>query len=221
MTPPTVIQTTPTVVASTPAVVDVIQESMKKVVLIEVHGYVEDYETIFSTFTTRLPVNWLGSGTLISDDGMILSCDHLFLHKLDERTIVVQTPGGKKYVGFLLTQNAEKDLSLVKIFPLSKLPYFAIGKEPIRGQKVWAFGAPLGISKTVSTGFIENLDIGTEKHTLHSAALNLGNSGGPLVSEDGQLIGINVSVMMMDFLMRAEGMGRAINLTDIKEFLKD
>jgi S1-C subfamily serine protease len=201
--------------------VDVVKESVPKVVMIEVSGIVDGYETDESTFTTKMPVGWLGSGSIISSDGMILSCDHLFSRKLEERLIIVKMSNGRKYRAIVLAEDYKKDLSLLKIFPMRKLPYFTLGNTVVRGQKVFAFGAPLGYDKTVSVGYVQNTEVGKDKTTMHSASLNPGNSGGPLVTEDGQLVGVNVSILLVNFLMRAEGMGQSTSLKDVRWFLKD
>jgi S1-C subfamily serine protease len=201
--------------------IELVRVSIPKVVTIEVHGIVDGYETDESTVITKIPVTWLGSGAIISDDGMILSCDHLFERKLEDRNIIVTMSNGRRYRAMLLAEDYKKDLSLLKIFPMRKMLYFTLGKPVVRGQKVFAFGAPLQYDKTVSIGYVQNLEVGNDKKTMHSASLNPGNSGGPLVTEDGSLVGVNVSILLVNFLMRAEGMGQSTSLKDIKEFLKD
>lgn len=210
-----------TVFAQDPAELVLVKNSIPKVVMIEVHGMVDDFESDTSTKVIKVPVTWVGSGSLISSDGMVLSCDHLFLRKLEDRLIIVKMSHGKKYRALLLSEDKKKDLSLLKIFPLHPLPYFPIGKPVVRGQKVFAFGAPLEYEKTVSIGYVENLAIGPDKRTLHSAAINPGNSGGPLVTEDGGIVGVNVTMTFMNPFMRAEGMGKATSLHDINLFLKE
>lgn len=204
-----------------PTQVEVIQASMPKVVMIEVSGMVDDYENANSTAMIKVPVTWYGSGAFISKDGMILSCNHLFERKLEDRKIVIKTFDGKKYLGFLLAQDWKNDQSLLKIFPLAPKAYFEIGKPVIRGMKVFAFGAPLVYDKTVSVGYVQNLEVGKSKYTMHSAALNPGNSGGPLVTEDGKLVGVNVQILLVNMFMRAEGMGESTSLKQVQSFLKE
>lgn len=201
---------------------DVIKASMPKVVMIQVSGIVDVYEDDQSTFTVKKHISWIGSGAFISKEGMILTCDHLFEQKLQDEQVIVKTFNGKKYKAIILSQDAKKDLALIKVFPMKNLPYFTIGDVPlVRGQQVYAFGAPLQLEKTVSVGYIENLGVGDDKRTLHSAAINPGNSGGPLVDDLGNLIGVNVSFLMENFIMRAESMSQATSLVDIRQFLKE
>lgn len=200
---------------------EVTSAAIPKVVLIEVHGMVDGYENDESTNVVKVPVAWYGSGAVISKDGLILSCNHLFVRKLEERSIVVKMSNDKRYLGLLLSQDWANDLSLIKIFPMRERLYFELGSPVVRGQRVFAFGAPLGLSKTVSIGYVQNVDVGASSNTLHSAGLNPGNSGGPLVTEDGKLVGINVSILLVNPFMRAEGMGQAVGLKSIKEYLKD
>lgn len=202
--------------------VDVIKTSMPKVVMIEVSGMVDAYETDESTVTIRKEVGFMGSGAFISSDGLILTCDHLFLKKLDDRKIIVKTYTGKKYRAMVLSEDRKKDLALLKVFPMASRPYFTIRSAAlIRGEQVFAIGAPLQMEKTVSVGYIQNLGVGEDKRTLHSASINPGNSGGPLVDESGNLIGVNVSYLLLNVFQRAEGMGQATSLTDIRTFLKE
>lgn len=200
---------------------DLVPDSLPKVVTIEVTGTVNAYATETSTYTVKRKIGLIGSGAFISKDGIVLSCDHLFEHKLENREITVITMLGKTYRALLLAENKNTDLSLLKVFPLHDVHYFEIGKPVVRGQKVWAFGSPLEFTRTVSVGYIENLTVGDDKRTLRSAAINPGNSGGPLVSEDGKLIGVNVSSLFIDMFERAEGMEQAVSLHDIKVFLQE
>jgi S1-C subfamily serine protease len=200
--------------------INLISASMDRVVMIKVTGTIMDYETMTSTFTVPTPTGWIGSGAFISDDGMVLTCDHLFLEKMDNRAVTVKTSTDKEYAAVIVAESSTTDLALLKTFPVSRVPYFRIGKQPVRGQQVLAFGAPLQLEKTVSVGFVENpLSGDSPQRTIHSAAINPGNSGGPLVNMDGELVGVNVSHYMVNFLMRAEGLGNAVTVADIQKFL--
>lgn len=196
-----------------------IAASMPKVVLISVHGEILGYENDASTTTVTRKIGWIGSGAFISRDGYILTCDHLFEKKLDNREIIVTTNSGKKLRGFVVNEDAKHDLALLKVFEVAPEPYFEFGQPVSKGQVVFAFGAPIAITRTVSVGYVENLMIGPDKNTLHSAAINPGNSGGPLTTEDGRIVGVNVSMLMLNAFMRGEGMGQAVNLAEIKDFL--
>lgn len=202
--------------------VDVIKTSLPKVVMIEVSGFTDAFESDDSKKIVSREVGWIGSGAFITDDGMILTCDHLFLKKLKDRSIIVKTFTGKKYRAMLLSEDEKKDVALIKVFPMKKLPFFKVSRTPlVRGQQVYAFGAPLQLEKTVSVGYVENLGVGQDKRTLHSASINPGNSGGPLVDNEGQLVGVNVSSLLVNIFMRAEAMGQAVSLYDIWSFLKE
>lgn len=200
---------------------NLIADSMSRVVMVKVSGTVWDYETYKSTYTVPMPAAWIGSGAFISEDGLVLTCDHLFSTKMDDEVVTVKSSTGKEYKAFVVAESSTTDLALLKTFPIAKMPYFKLGKQPVRGQQVLAFGAPLRLEKTVSVGFVENEASGDDpKRTLHSAAINPGNSGGPLVNTSGELVGVNVSHYMVNFLMRAEGLGNAVSMDDIEKFLK-
>jgi len=197
-----------------------VKDTQDKVVTIYVSGVTEE-AVLFSTATVRQRVTYLGSGSFISADGYILTCDHLFQEPMEKRTITVRTNSGREYRATILDESSTRDLALLKIFSLKPQKYFKLGPQPKRGQTVIAFGSPLGIEKTVTVGYVSNVGVDKRKMTLHTAAINPGNSGGPLVDTLGRLVGVNVEVVVLNFLQRAEGMGVAVNMQRIHDFLGD
>lgn len=194
--------------------------TMPKVVSIEVSG-VGEYRTIFGVTTGS--ITWSGSGSFISADGFILTCHHLFDPPLRQQTIKVTSSNKHVYVAQLIGDSKDSDLALLKVFPLTPVPYFVLGSTVVVGQVAVAFGSPLGIEGTATYGFVSKvetaLDISTTTYTLHTAAINPGNSGGPLTNSDGELIGVNVASLMSGFFSVAEGMHLAVALKDINKFL--
>lgn len=198
----------------------------KKVVEVDVDGTIstiveKSSGVVISTEIIHTPVGWLGSGAIIAEDGFVLTCSHIFQHKLEDRKITVTTSTGHIYKAMILQEDRKHDLTLLKIFPQKKLPFFTFGANLKRGMRVMSFGSPLAYKHTVSIGFITNLDIGDRKLVMHSASINSGNSGGPLVTTDGKLVGINIQVEMENLFSRAEGMNEAVSLKDIRKFLKE
>ncbi|HEU4347910.1 MAG TPA: trypsin-like peptidase domain-containing protein [Actinoplanes sp.] len=142
----------------------------------------------------------LGSGVILSSDGLILTNNHVIA---SGGTARVTLSTGKSVPARVLATDTTHDLALVKASGVSGLTpaTFATGDDVQVGDTVLAFGAPLGLSGTVTSGIISALDrsvnTGTEKLSgllQTDAAINEGNSGGALVNTAGQVIGINVAI---------------------------
>lgn len=196
-----------------------VKTTANKVVTIEVRGMgtrMTLIDLLSGTTGQYGPVGFGGSGSIITGDGVILTCDHLFQQKVDDRTITVKDAHGKTYRAILLDEDKAKDLATVKIFPLHSLSPFKLGKTLHRGQRVLSFGSPMGYENTVSFGYVENVSVKDEKRmrTMHSASINPGNSGGPLVDEAGNLVGVNIESVTF-----TEAMHLAVTLKDIHSFL--
>lgn len=196
-----------------------VKAAMNKVVTIRVEGIGTPKPTILDLIAGKTPeegpMGFMGSGAIIRADGIILTCDHLFLHKLSDRKVIVKLASGKEFKAIVIDEDKKKDLATLKIFPLHKLKYFTFGQTVHKGQEVVSFGSPLGFEKTASFGHVENLGIkdAYRPRTLHSASINPGNSGGPLVDATGHLVGVNIESY------GGEALHLAVSLTDIHSFL--
>lgn len=142
----------------------------------------------------------LGSGVIVNSTGLILTNNHVIA---SGGTTSVQLSTGKTVAARVIATDTTHDLALVQAGGLSGLTpvTFATGGNAQVGDTVLAFGAPLGLSGTVTSGIISALDrsvnTGTEKLSgllQTDAAINEGNSGGALVNTSGQVIGINVAI---------------------------
>lgn len=205
--------------AAQPDYEPLVKATLNKVVMIEVRGMgtrMGLMDLLLGTTGQYGSMGVSGSGSLLTGDGVILTCDHLFTHKLDNRKITVKDAKGHTYKAILLDEDKGKDLATLKIFPLHTLPHFGLGKALHQGQHVLSFGAPLGIENSVSFGYVTNLSVKDEVRyrIMHSASINPGNSGGPLVDEDGKLVGVNI-----ESFVSTEGMHLAVTLKDIRSFL--
>jgi len=147
-----------------------------------------------------------GSGFIISQDGLILTNKHVVIDKEAEYTIL--TNDGKKYSAKVLALDPVHDLAIVKIQDNKKFPAIKLGDSSgIQiGQGSIAIGNALGeFRNTVSVGVISGLGrtilasgakgfSETLEGTIQTdAAINLGNSGGPLLNLKGEVIGINTA----------------------------
>jgi putative serine protease PepD len=142
----------------------------------------------------------LGSGVVVRSDGLILTNNHVIN---SQGTVSVRLSTGKTVPAKVVATDTTHDLALVQASGLSGLTpvTFATNSSVAVGDTVLAFGAPLGLENTVTSGIVSafdrSVDTGTEKLTglfQTDAAINEGNSGGALVDTSGHVIGINVAI---------------------------
>ncbi len=138
------------------------------------------------------------SGVIVSPEGYILTNSHV-VHDMD--SIIVSMQDGRELAGKVLGDDPNTDLALVKI-DAKDLPYLKLGNSDLIqvGQWVAAVGNPFGMQATMTAGIISaknrsNLDIAHYEDFIQTdAAINRGNSGGPLISLTGEIIGINTAI---------------------------
>jgi S1-C subfamily serine protease len=143
-----------------------------------------------------------GSGFLVSPDGLVVTNAHV----VDAaRTAEVSTLDGGKFSARILGRDLDTDLSLARIEENATFPAARLGdsKALRRGQLVVAIGNPLGFDASVTAGIVSALGRSLSSRNGRmiedviqtDAALNPGNSGGPLVSSLGEVIGVNTAVI--------------------------
>lgn len=152
-------------------------------------------------FFEMVPTRALGSGFLISEDGRILTNNHVIS---GSSKIEVRFSDGSRYTAKMLVADRADDLALIQIEPKKKLTFLKLGDSDTLqvGQKVLAIGNPFGFAGTLTTGIVSSLgrEIRSENTTLEGlvqtdAAINEGNSGGPLLDSQGNVIGINTAIL--------------------------
>ncbi|MEM8839773.1 MAG: DegQ family serine endoprotease, partial [Pseudomonadota bacterium] len=143
-------------------------------------------------------VQSLGSGFVIDPDGIIITNNHVIA---DADEITANFADGTKLVATVIGRDEKTDLAVLKVEPESPLPSVEFGRSSDMrvGDWVMAIGNPFGLGGTVTAGIVSaiNRDINAgpyDNFIQTDAAINRGNSGGPLFNRDGQVIGINTAI---------------------------
>ncbi len=168
-----------------------------------------------------------GSGFVISKDGLILTNRHVVADENAEYTVV--TTDNKKYPAKVLARDTINDLAIIKI-NVKGLPVVALGYDHKveLGQSVIAIGNALGefrntVSKGVISGLSRSINASSGFGKIESlrgviqtdAAINSGNSGGPLLNLKGEVIGINTAIAH-----GAQNIGFAIPISEAKQLIQ-
>ncbi|CAL8347517.1 unnamed protein product [Lota lota] len=163
-----------------------------------------------------------GSGFIVSPDGWIVTNAHVLANK---QRIRVELQSGVRYDAVVTDADNKLDVALIKIDSEDPLPVLQLGRSSdLRpGEFVVAIGSPFSLQNTVTTGIISTAqrhgaELGLADSTMEyiqtDAIINYGNSGGPLVNLDGDVIGINT-------LKVTAGISFAIPADKIRQFLAE
>jgi serine protease Do len=145
------------------------------------------------------PVRTVGSGFIVDKTGYLITNKHV----IDGASrIIVTLESGEEYVAKVIGTDEETDLAVLKIDPRRDLPYLKFGDSDKAevGDWVLAIGSPFGLTKSVTAGIISQTRRETpyasvfQKFIQTDAAINRGNSGGPLVNMDGDVVGVNSQI---------------------------
>src|SRR5215216_1715212 len=147
----------------------------------------------------RNPPRGVGSGFIVSSNGYILTNYHVIE---DAARITVGLQSGEKYRGAVVGVDSETDVAVIKIEAGKDLPTVTLGdsNEAQVGDWVLAMGSPFGLDQTVTAGIISKKERESpffnpfQRFLQTDAAINRGNSGGPLVNMRGEVIGMNSQI---------------------------
>ena len=182
--------------------------------------------TEYDFFTDPVPVEGAGSGFVIDPKGYILTNYHVVE---GAQSIEVVLGDQTRYPAKFIGADQRNDVALVKIEPKGKLVALSLGDSGTIqvGQKVLAIGNPFGFQSTLTTGVISALGrtVQTSQTTFideaiqTDAAINRGNSGGPLINSHGEVIGINSAIYTPSGT--TAGIGFAIPINTAKNIAND
>ena len=169
------------------------------------------------------PISSLGSGVLVSPEGIILTNHHVIS---DADEIDVALADGRKVKAKIIGSDPETDIAVLKIEPKQLPAPIALGKiESVHvGDVVLAIGNPFGVGQTVTSGIVsamgrDHVGINTFENFIQTdAAINPGNSGGALVDTRGNLIGINTAIYSNNG--GSMGIGFAIPINLVKQVME-
>ncbi|MDD4171929.1 MAG: trypsin-like peptidase domain-containing protein, partial [Syntrophomonas sp.] len=216
-------------------IADMVEKVSPAVVNIETNTVVSNSDVFFNNdffrdflgnngITPRQNVQTgVGTGFLISDDGYILTNQHV----IDKATSITvrMANNDTDYSAKVVGQDYELDLAVLKIDGNTKFTTLTLGdSDTIRvGEWVIAIGNPYGLDHTVTVGVVsaKGRPINIEKRVYRNliqtdAAINPGNSGGPLLNTNGEVIGINTAVNS-----EAQGIGFAISVNTAREIINE
>jgi putative serine protease PepD len=149
-----------------------------------------------------------GSGVVLTQDGVILTNNHVVAEAADGGTLTVTFQDGRTASATILGRDPGSDIAVIRVEGVTGLVPVQLGSSADLkvGQQVVAIGSPLGLSGTVTTGIVSALNrpvvsgdgSGSNQSVLNAiqtdAAVNPGNSGGALVDTQGRLVGINSAI---------------------------
>ncbi|MBW4595614.1 MAG: trypsin-like peptidase domain-containing protein [Brasilonema angustatum HA4187-MV1] len=162
-----------------------------------------------------------GSGFIVSPDGLVLTNAHVVQD--GPKTVAVVLADGRQVLADVLGfASGGLDLAALKIRNQKNLPFLRLAspRSARVGQSVYAIGTPLSLKlqNTLTSGIISRID--TKSGLIqHDAAVNPGNSGGPLLNSSGQVIGVNSAILNDTEIKRFIGLSLAIPTDIVQPFL--
>lgn len=162
----------------------------------------EDDNPILENFRRLLPSRpsyAVGSGFIVDKTGYILTNFHVVE---DANRITIRLETGEEYIASIVGSDSETDLAVLKVNAGKDLPFVKLGDSTAAsvGDWVLAIGSPFGLDQSVTAGIISQVGRSTpfgssfQKFIQTDAAINRGNSGGPLVNMRGEVVGVNSQI---------------------------
>jgi S1-C subfamily serine protease len=161
----------------------------------------------------------IGSGSIVSRDGLVLTNNHV-ISRLRGRSLYVTTLEGIRYDGQIVATDRRNDLALLQLQTQAILPIVRLASTPSTemGQPVCAIGSPFGQAGVVTEGRL--LNIRSNGDLESTVLLKPGNSGGPLLNPRGEMIGVNKGVAKKSETGEGDRKSFATSITAVKEFIQ-
>ena len=209
----------------------VVEKARPAVVYVTTQSFQEVREPFWGQLVGHSPVTGSGSGVVILKEGFVITNYHVVRGAQTIRVSFAPEFDEQSYSATVVSRLAERDLALLKVHaaPEKVFPTLALGAshDLMIGEKVVAIGNPHGQALTVSSGIVSGLhrdilvptvggNLRFEGLIQTDASINRGNSGGPLLNINGELIGINTA---MD--VQADNIGFAIPVDQLRVVLED
>lgn len=180
-------------------------------------------------FMQDVPAEGEGSGSIIDLDGHILTNYHVIAGAGEIRVTLFN---GETYDAGLIGRDPENDIAVIQISAPRKLLYPVQYGDSSRlrvGQKILAIGNPFGLDRTMTVGIVSSLNRDLPSRTGRQmksiiqidAALNRGNSGGPLLNTQGELVGMNTAIANPSQTGENTGVGFSIPVNTIKRVVPE
>ena len=216
---------TRTVALASPAIVGINVTELRQVRYRTPWGDDPFFRQFFGDRVYTERVQGLGSGFIISPDGYVLTNDHV---AGNAKEITVTMTNGEKYKAELVGTDQVSDIALLKI-DAKNLPFIRLGNsdDVITGEWAIAFGNPFGLfdisdKPTITVGVVSatQMNLRSQEGRVYrgmiqtDAAINSGNSGGPLVNSLGEVIGVNAVIYTPN--QGSIGLGFAIPINRVK-----
>ena len=196
--------------------ISVYEQSNRGVVNINTRSFRPDF-----FFMVEVPSEGAGSGSILDKEGHVLTNHHVIE---GAREIMVTLFNGQSYEAQVVGSDPPNDMAVLKIdAPVDELFPIPLKTTPLRvGQNVYAIGNPFGLERTLTVGIVSSLNRTLQSpsgRTMKSiiqidAALNRGNSGGPLLNSQGRMIGMNTAIASS--IGENTGVGFAIPSTTLR-----
>jgi serine protease Do len=141
-----------------------------------------------------------GSGSIVSPEGLVITSNHVIKDRAGSQTIVARTANGKQYRGRVIKVDIRNDLALLQLdaqnqFPIVQFPIVPLASANAvqLGQQVCAIGSPYGRPGALSEGTLSLIRSNGDLQA--KIRLYPGNSGGPLLNPQGEMIGVNKAIL--------------------------
>jgi serine protease Do len=207
----------PGIIAS---VVARVQDSVMRIVVVHPPDKPSPEEKQMAKAGDAGPVTRVGSGFVIDPDGLVATNRHVVENSI---AIFVGTPDGGRYRAEVVGMPNKADIALLRIHAGYKLPAITWGNsDKLRpGDTVIAIGSPFGFDNTVTAGVVSSvnrdiMETPFDDYIQTDAAINHGNSGGPLFNTNGEVVGMNSVLFAPGTYSGSVGLGFAIPSNDLR-----